>query len=149
MDVTILIRIFRAGALAIFTLCILACGGLDNSAGQIHVDRFHAHFNANQIDRIISEASPALRRQSSEAELKKFFTSVREKLGRYESGETVNWKVASGCSGSTITLVVAAQFEHGKGTETFVFEKSGDEYRLQTYNIQSNVFIVGPDAVDT
>jgi hypothetical protein len=75
---------------------------------------------------------------SGASEFTKFLGAVHRKLGRVVRSEQVGWNSNMTTSGSFAQVQMATTFEQGKGMETFVYRKVGEEMKLQGYNINSN-----------
>jgi hypothetical protein len=130
--------------IGIGTLLLGACSpAADTGLAEVGADQFHNAFNNGQFDAIYKTADPEFRSSGSKAESIKFLSAVRAKLGRFKSGKTVGWNDNVGPIGHYVTLTREAQFERGRGYETFVFKIADRNLALVGYNINSNDMITG------
>jgi hypothetical protein len=127
---------------AAVSLVVISCsGGEDRSATEQQVRQFHRLFNAQQFEAIYEAASPALRQQTPKAQFLDFAEAVHRKLGAVRDAKAQGWHVNYGTGGTHITLAYQTEFAQGTGTETFVYQSSGSEPRLVSYNINSNALV--------
>jgi hypothetical protein len=80
----------------------------------------------------------AVTRQKSDA----LFSAVGSKLGVPQDCKQQGFFINATTSGTTLRLVCQTTFsKNATGTETFVWIKSSDQFRLLSYNIQSEELI--------
>jgi hypothetical protein len=80
----------------------------------------------------------AISREKSDA----LFTAVTNKLGAPQDCKQQGFNMNATTSGTTLRLVCQTTFsKNATGMETFVWLKSGDQYRLLLYNINSDELI--------
>jgi hypothetical protein len=102
------------------------------------VARFHAALDAEQWQAIWTMTAPQMRQQTKQADFQRMLEAVHRKLGKVRQTKQVGWNSMAGTSGSTLTLTMETAFEHGSGTEQFVYMRVADQpLKLAGYNIQS------------
>jgi len=102
------------------------------------VARFHAALDAEQWQAIWNMTAPQMRQQTKQADFQRIVEAVHRKLGKVRQTKQVGWNANAGTSGSTLTLTMDTAFEHGSGTEQFVYMRAADQsLKLAGYNIQS------------
>jgi hypothetical protein len=70
------------------------------------------------------------------------FSAVANKLGSPQDCKQQGFNINATTSGTTLRLVCQTTFsKNATGTETFVWIKSGDQFRLLGYNIESEELI--------
>lgn len=127
------------------SLAMLLFGcGLTAATGEASqaAEAFHQQFNAGQFSTIYSSASPQFQSATTEGDFTKLLDAVQRKLGDFKSAQDAGWRSYSGTSGTRVTLSQRSQFEHGSGTETFVFSISDAHATLLGYNINSQELIL-------
>jgi len=126
-----------------FALLVLGCGlakGKEQAARA--VDTFHQQMNAAQFAEIYRAASPELQKTTTEADFTRLMETIHRKLGNFKTAREVGSRAISGSSGTTVTLTEESEFEHGSGTETFVFSVSDASATLVRYKISSQDLIL-------
>jgi hypothetical protein len=118
-------------------------GGKDLGAAQKEIASFHAQLNAGQFDQLYSAASPAWKQASSQSDSRQLFTAIHTKLGAYQSGKQNSWRVNYGTGGTTILVLYDSKFQKGDAQETFTYRRSGNDTKLEGYNINSRALITG------
>jgi opacity protein-like surface antigen len=114
----------------------------DMDKAEAAVARIHQQLDAGQSQAIYQAAAEEFKKSGSQADLVGFLDGVHDKLGKYKSGQRVNWKVNYGTSGEIVILDYKSDFENGQASEDFVFRIDGDKPVLLGYHVNSNVFIV-------
>ena len=126
-------------------LALLGCSASqDMDKAEAAVVRIHQQLDAGQSQAIYQAAAEEFKKSSSESDLIGFLDGVHGKLGKYKSGQRVNWKVNYGASGEIVVLDYRSDFENGEASEDFMFRIDGDTPVLLGYHVNSNVFI-NPD----
>lgn len=102
------------------------------------VVRFHSALDAEQWQAIWNTTAPQFRQVSKQTDFHRILEAVHRKLGKVKQTKQVGWNANAGTSGSTLTLTMETSFEHGSGTEQFVYTRAADQsLKLAGYNIQS------------
>ena len=127
-------------SIAASLLFVSACSGADTGAAEQEVARFHQRLAAGEVDSIWASAGPDMKKAGTKAEFDAFLNAVRRKLGKVRSTERTGWRVNYGTSGGTVELAYSTQFEHGAGTEQFVFS-TGEPPALVGYHVNSPALI--------
>ncbi len=78
----------------------------------------------------------------SRAKSDALFSAIALKLGSPQDCKQQGFNINATTSGTTLRLVCETKFsKDATGTETFVWIKSGDQFRLLSYNIDSDALI--------
>lgn len=102
------------------------------------VARFHAALDAEQWQAIWTMTAPQMRQQTKQADFQRILEALHRKLGKVKQTKQVGWNANAGTSGSTLTLTMETTFEHGSGTEQFVYTRAADQsLKLAGYDIES------------
>lgn len=128
--------------LALFSLasCKDMVRGKDMAAAAI-VD-FHQQFNAGKFKELYAAGHDDLKAAAKEEDFVKLLEAVHRKLGKYVKSTDAGWRVNTFNLKTVVLLTQKAEFEHGKGTETFSYIVSGESCLLQSYYIQSNDMLI-------
>lgn len=116
-------------------------GGEWKERAEREVEIFHEQLNDGDFDSIIDAAHPEFSSGTGREGTRKFFASLQEKFGPFESAEGAGWQVKYDESGNTVTLDYNSQFEKGPVSETFVYRFKDDEIRLYVYNVNSQLLV--------
>lgn len=130
-----------AGLLAMFLLAGCSAGA-DMSAAESGIAKFHNQLNAGEFDAIYREASKEFKDATPDADFIAFLKAIHGKLGKFQSGKTVGWKVNYTTAGNIVALTHQATYERGEATESFIFRMKGKKAALHGYNINSTALIV-------
>lgn len=107
------------------------------------VARFHAALDAEQWQAIWKTTDPQMRQQTKQADFQRILEAVHRKLGKVRQTKQVGWNANASTSGSTLTLTMETAFEHGSGTEQFVYMRAADQpLKLAGYDIQSQEMLL-------
>lgn len=107
------------------------------------VARFHAALDAEQWQAIWNTTDPSFRQQTKQATFQRILEAVHRKLGKVRQTKQVGWNANASTSGSTLTLTMDTAFEHGSGTEQFVYKRAADQsLKLAGYDIQSQEMLL-------
>ena len=105
---------------------------------EVEVGRFHQSLDAGNWQAVWAGADPDLRKATSRDQFGKLLDAVHRKLGKVKSSQQVGWNANATTGGSFVTVNTETTFEHGTGTEQFVFRKGdADKLTLVGYNSQS------------
>jgi len=100
---------------------------------------FAGHIN---LAGIYNDADEGFKNGASREKSDALFSGVANKLGAPEDCKRRGLYFMAATSGPTIRLVCETTFTKGAtGIETFVWRKSGDEFRLLSYHIDSEQLI--------
>ncbi len=106
------------------------------------VAKFHDQFSAEDYEGIYQDSTTQLKDATSREEFFPLIKSFRDVLGKPLSSKMQNFNMSTSITDGTVfTGVYVTEFENGTGTETFVFKKENDTYKLQKYNLNSNDYI--------
>jgi len=108
------------------------------------VEQFHQQFNDSKLSEIYVTAAPELKQGVQDVEFMKFITTVRRKLGAYQTGQQTGWAMNTTPGGTQVTVAYQSTFEHGSGVERFVFLVSGETAKLLGYHIDSRELMMNP-----
>ena len=122
----------------------IACGefvgGTDKA--QHGVDGFHTLYNSRQFDAIYRGADKDFRGSVTNAQLQRLLETSRTHLGKQLASTPVVIGYQSFNLRSYVTASTVTTYEHGKGTETFVFSLSNGKAALHSYNLDSTDLIL-------
>lgn len=137
-------KALRNTAIILAATVLAGCGGIFNGKGaaETAIVHFHALYNEDNLDEIWKEASPRFTAALTKPKYDEFMGAVERKLGKVISSANAGWNVKSFNLNTTIYMAQNTVFEHGQGTESFIFEMSGTNAVLLDYNIQSMDLIV-------
>jgi len=103
---------------------------------------FHKQLDDQQFLVIYDQADPKLRAASKSDEFLAFLTAVHKKLGNVQSATRQGFYVNFTTSGTRVNLTYKTKFAGGEAEEYFVWLKSGNDFKLLGYHINSNALIV-------
>ena len=131
---------------SVIACCVLfllaACSsGEDIASAEQELPRFRELMAAAEFSKIFEESSPELKQAISEQDFVKFLESVHRKLGTVRGSERSGWRVNVGTSGTFVSLGYKTGFEHGDGTEQFIFRVSDGKAALAGYRIDSMALV--------
>lgn len=112
--------------------------GLSDTA----IEDFHRQFNERKFKELYAAAHADFKKTSTEAEFVELLEAMHRKVGKQVKSTGTGWRVHSINGKTTVSVSQGTQFEHGKGTENFVFVVSGGRCSLERYDIQSRDLIV-------
>ncbi len=138
-------RLTKAALVVVAGLMLSACSvHQDRDLAQRAVSRFHQELNRDQLTSICAEASEDLiRPENSQEGILHLLQSVRDRLGRIDATEQINWTVNYSLKGRRVTLVYRSQFDAGPATEQFVYRIRDDAAELVSYTIHSKLLALG------
>ncbi len=103
---------------------------------------FHNAMKGGNWAQLYSDADPGLREDTSQEDFAGLFSAIQRKLGDPVSFQQTSWRLNAETSGTYLESECQTVFSrNAKGIETFKWKKSGDRYRLYSYNINSNALI--------
>tara|TARA_R110002096_G_scaffold154923_1_gene319115 strand:+ start:15347 stop:15829 length:483 start_codon:yes stop_codon:yes gene_type:complete len=111
---------------------VVGCDGYSPPSNDVlmEIDKFHAAFNASDIDAIYASGSAAFRCSIELQDLYARLTGAKSTFGHFESSELIGggsrWILGSSAS----EAVFSSTFEQGAVTERFYFVREGGKYRL-------------------
>lgn len=132
--------VIAAVSIVLSTSCGEFVGGTDKA--QHGVDGFHAFYNARQFDTIYRGADGDFRASVTNAQLQRLLETSRTHLGKQLASTPVVISYQSFNLRSYVTASTVTTYEHGKGTETFVFSLSNGKAVLHGYNLDSTDLIL-------
>ena len=130
--------------LALVCLLVLpACKDMTQAKGlsETAITDFHRQFNEARFKEVYAATHENFKKATTEAEFVELLDAMHRKLGKHVESAGKGWRVNSFNGKTTASLSQDATFEHGKGTETFVFVISDGKCSLQNYDIQSRELI--------
>lgn len=101
------------------------------------VDHFHAALNAGNWSELWSKADPQFQAATTRDRFGRLLDAVHRKAGRVLGSREIDWNATSGSGGDFVTVTTQTSFEHGGGTEQFVFRRHDRKLALAGYNIDS------------
>ena len=121
------------------TLALGACGRLSEAkaTGEKAVASFHAAYNRGEIGDIWKNADPRFQAAATKTKFEDLLEALQRKLGPVVSTSNNTWQVQSYNLNTSILLSQTTMFEHGQGTEAFVFALHGTNATLLKYDIDS------------
>ena len=136
----------RATAFAFTALAGLALSGCNPIANleeaEEQIDRYQAHYSAHELGNMYAMTGKKFRETSSLGEFEEFVTLIDGRLGEIVTTQRVNFNVKSTPGGTTTSVVMQTNFEQGDGTETYTFSGSGEDMRLEGWNVNSNRLMI-------
>lgn len=105
------------------------------------IDRFHEQYGAGDYDAIYQASAPDFRRAVDQEEWGDFIRMVSGRLGAVEESSQTSVNVNSNNGLTTTTIIRSTSFEQGMGTETFVFQGSGEGMSLLNYEVVSDELV--------
>lgn len=103
----------------------------------VEVARFHQSLDEGHSRQIWAETGQPMRKATTERQFLATLDAVHRKLGRVRSSRQVGWQRNASTKGSFTTVTNETVFEHGSGTERFVFLKDkADKLALVGYHIE-------------
>jgi hypothetical protein len=127
-----------AGLVVAILLGLQGCGvSADKAKAEVAVGVFHQQLDAENFDAIWSGTDDALRTATSRSKFEKFVQAVHRKLGNVVKTSDAGWTVQSFNFKTSVVLRQKTDFEHGSGTETFIFAVHGEDVRLAGYHVDS------------
>jgi len=130
-----LVLVFLAALLVLATSC---SGGKGKEIGERAVARVHDQLNAGHYHDIYAQADEGFRNRS-EADKLAWFDAVHRKLGTAKISNETEWHLDG--HGTVVNLFYDTQFTEGNAHEHFIFLVSGDNARLDYYDIDSPLLI--------
>ena len=116
--------------------------GHDLPAVNAAVGVFHQELNAQDFDKIYSDAGPDFKNASSQADFTQLLSAIHRKLGNYVSGAAGGWNDNVNTSGHFVTVGFSARYEQGAAEENFVYRIDNGNALLAGYHISSNALII-------
>jgi hypothetical protein len=131
-----------AAAILIAGLTLAGCSSSqDINIAQEAITHFHEMMSAGQFEQIYAQSDDSLRKTTSADDLTRILSAINRKLGVAKTSQSSGWTVGFTTSGESATLRYTTQFEHGKGTETFVYRFADGKALLAGYNVNSQDLI--------
>ncbi|MGV3659258.1 MAG: hypothetical protein ACO1TE_03715 [Prosthecobacter sp.] len=126
-------------AFLLTTTLLTSCGDMRRGKGMADaaILEFHKQFNGQKFKEIYAAAHPDFKAASTEADFMELLEAVQRKLGKHVKDTEGAWRVNSFNGRTTVSLSRDAEFEQGKGTESFNYVISGESCTLLGYNIHS------------
>lgn len=135
------------GACAWIVLCIAGCSMTGDRAEATQIGAaFYESVRADDINTILTFLSPEFFKQTSEADVRLLFPTLREQLGEIESYELTGWYIkkqfgTDSLAGTLVTLQYKVTYSKSPSSEMLLLYKpsGGDEFKILSYNFQSEV----------
>ena len=102
---------------------------------------FHRQLNAGQFVEVRAGATSEFRASTSGPDLAAYLGAVRRKLGDFENGELITWRVSNTTNGTFVDLSYQSQFEEDSAVEEFTFNMIDGQAVLQKYTINSPMLV--------
>jgi hypothetical protein len=122
-------------------VCLGGCAGKSRDEAQAATERFRARYVRGAYAEIYGRAAPELRASATEAQFVKLMERTSQKLGSWQSAESVGWRVNVGTAGRIVMLGFKSQFEKGVASEEFLWRIQEPEPALAGYHINSPLFL--------
>ena len=111
--------------------------GEDLAAAEREVGKFRQIYETGAFEAIYDQGADELRKVQSKQAFVTLLEAIKRKLGDVTNTTLVNSNVNYSAGGTVVTLQYATVFEHGKGSERFVFRMAGKTALLGGYNVNS------------
>ena len=111
--------------------------GEDLAAAEREVGKFRQSYETGAFEAIYDQGADELRKVQSKQAFVTLLEAIKRKLGEVTNTKLVNSNVNYSAGGTVVTLQYATVFEHGKGSERFVFRMAGKTALLGGYNVNS------------
>jgi hypothetical protein len=135
-------KLLRFGLLFTLAATFTGCGTTkDVGAASDAVVTFHARLDSEDYSTIYTQADPILRNATSQKDFLDLVSAVHRKLGKVISANRQGFFVNFTTSGTRVRLNYSTKFTDGDAQEEFVWAKSGNDFTLVGYNINSNALI--------
>jgi hypothetical protein len=133
--------------LLLLLVCLLvlpACKDMTRAKGlsETAIGDFHRQFNEGKFKEVYAAAHANFKKTVPEAEFVELLEAMHRKLGKQVKSTGTGWRVNSINGKTTASVSQDTEFEHGKGSESFVYVVSGVSCSLERYDIQSRDLIV-------
>jgi hypothetical protein len=115
--------------------------GHDLPAVNAAVGVFHQELNAQDFDKIYSDAGPDFKNPTSPPDYTQLLSPIHRKHGNFVSGAPGGWNDNVNTSGHFVTLGFSAKYERGAAEENFVYRIDNGKALLAGYHISSNALI--------
>lgn len=139
------IRMFLAAAAALLLAACNPGAQMEEAKGQI--DKFHALYNAGDAKGFYRAGGQTLSKVAKPEQVEATITLISARLGKIRSSEQVGFNTAFNNGASSVTITMRTRFECGEGTETFVFNGSGENMELFAWNVNSPLLELSPEDV--
>lgn len=143
-------RSFRLTAMVVAVTAISCLSGCSGCAVKMQVARnqadnaiadFHGRYNGEKFDEIIDEAADEFKKSAPRENLLKFLNRVHRRLGKVKNSKELGWRVNFTTGGTIVVSTHEAEFENGKGTETFTVVVRDGKARIVGYNVNSDKLV--------
>lgn len=98
---------------------------------------FHKHLDAGECTAIWATAAPTLRQTATEPKFTELCKSWHLMFGQYVSTSRTGISVHAGTGGDTVQTQQETKYTHGLVSETFLFDSSGPQVRLISYEYKA------------
>lgn len=136
-------RMFLAAAAA---LSLAACNPgaqMEDAKGQI--GKFQALYNAGDAQGFYRAGGKTLSQIAKQEQVAATMALISARLGKIRSSEQVGFNTAFKNGASSVTITMRTRFERGEGTETYVFNGSGENLELAGWNVNSPLLELSPE----
>ena len=128
------VLIFLAAVIFATSSC---SSGDDLAAAEREVAKFRQSYEAGAFEALYDQGADELKKVQSKQAFVTLLEAIKRKLGDVTNAKLVNSNVNYSGGGTVVTLQYATVFEHGKGSERFVFRIAGKKALLGGYNVNS------------
>lgn len=101
------------------------------------IKQFQADYNAGDVEALYRKAGDRLRSQTSMEQMEGTVALFSARLGKIESSEQTGFNAGFHNGVTTTTVVMKTRFAQGEGSETYIFEGSGDAMKLAGWTVNS------------
>ncbi len=122
---------------------LIGCGKIfkGKAAAERAVAHFHDQYNQGNLEEIWKDADPAFSHAAPKPGYDEFMGALQRKLGKVVSTSNVGWHVNYDNRQTTVRMTQDTIYEHGKGTESFLFTMDGTNAVLVGYHVDSRDLI--------
>lgn len=121
----------------IIMLAATSCGVSAKDEAIAATRQFHQHYNNQQFDSIVEDATDGLQATMPEEVATQLFGGIHSAMGIHQSSELVDWSITTSTTrGQKVRLVLLSQFEKDSATEIFEYQLSGQFVLLASYENQ-------------
>jgi hypothetical protein len=129
-------------------LLLAACNpGAQMEDAREQIGKFQALYNAGDSAGFYREGGATLRKVAPAEQLEGMIALVSARLGKIKSSKQTGFNTAINNGNTTTTIVMQTLYERGEGTETYVFQGSGEDMELAGWNVNSPLLNLSPEDV--
>lgn len=129
-------------------LVLAACNpGAQLGDAEQQIKQFQALYNDGDPEAIYAFGGKAWKGATSHEQLEGMLALFDARLGTIESTERTGFNTAFNNGTTVTTIVMTTRFEQGEGSETYVFQGSGEDMELVGWTVNSPRLMLSPDDV--